>query len=542
MKKEFQEKLEIFEKIQWLIKLRWIVVSCAFIVIWLTKMLAPTEFFATPFYILAGLIACYNLLFGFYLESLNVEDDEDKAKKFANMQVSLDIAILAMVVYFTGGAESPFISVFILHIITAGISLTTKESFMQATLALTLVTSIVVLEYFSIIPHHELAILYPLPYNQYTDGRFVITIIFKLSIMFFFTVYLISYLSSLLNKKQEGTRELSTLLNISKSLGSTLELDSILNLILNTAISETGTSAGSIALFDEEKEELGVRAAKGFSEEFLNKTLKWKLRKDGVTDMILKGEKPLVIEDSSKEPAFNSSTLLNEGVKSLIAVPLFTDHKTIGILYVDDFKPREFTESEVRLVSFLATQAAVAINNAQFHEKTKRLAITDGLTGVYNHRYFSETLESEAKRANRYHSSLSLTMIDVDDFKIYNDTHGHLEGDILLTKIAYFLVECTREIDLIARYGGDEFAIISPETDKEQAFEMAERIKAEIADKFLKEREIYAIIKLSFGVASLPCDAVDADDLIKKADEALYQAKRAKKKKVYAFKASTKGA
>ena len=408
MKRYFQSKLEIFERIQWLIKLRWIVVACAFMAICVAKILEPLEFTATPYYLVVAFVAGCNLAYAFYTESLSVEDDELKAKRLANIQVSVDLVVLTLVMYLTGGIESPFVFFYVFHMITAGTLLSIRASYLQAALASTLSTSVIILEYFSILPHHGLTILHPLSYDLYLDGRFVITMVIELIIVFFLIIYLTNYLSGLLHKKQEGIRELSTLLDVGKLLGSTLKLDVILDLILNTAISETGTSAGSVALFDEEKGELNIRASKGFSEEFLSRTFKWKVREGGMTDAILKGGKPFVVENASEEAIFNNQVLLAEGIKSLIAVPLFTEGRIVGILYVDDFRPRKFTESEVRLVSIFATQAAVAIDNAQLHEKTKELAIMDGLTGIYNHRHFRETLENEIMRADRYHHSLSL--------------------------------------------------------------------------------------------------------------------------------------
>ncbi len=531
----FQGKPEILERIRWLIKLRWMMAGGALIAICVAEILMPSDFLVIPYSIMAVLVICYNLAFSFYSESLSLEYNEKKASKFANLQISVDLFALAFVVYLSGGAESPFIFFFVFHMITAGILLSVRESYMKAALASFVCALMMFLEYKLVIPHWNLAILYPKPLGIYLDGRFLSITVLGLSTSVFLTVYITNYLSGLLRKKQEGIKELSTLLNVGKLLSSTLKLDAILDLILDAAISETGTSAGSIALLDEKKGEFTIRAAKGFSKEFLNKTQKWKVRKGGMTDRILRGGEPLVIEDAAKEEIFNNPVGIKEGIKSLIAIPLFTNDREVGILYVDAFKSRKFTESEVRLTSLLATQAAAAINNAQLHEKTRKLAIIDGLTGIYNYRHFRETLENEIKRANRYHHLLSLIMIDVDNFKKYNDAYGHLEGDILLTKIAYLITKHTRGIDIVARYGGDEFVVISPETDKNQAIEVAERVRIEIVDKFFKKKEVYNKVTLSMGVASFPSDAVCVDDLIRKADIALYKAKRTKRNKVRAF-------
>jgi diguanylate cyclase (GGDEF)-like protein len=305
-----------------------------------------------------------------------------------------------------------------------------------------------------------------------------------------------------------------------------------LKLVLDNAIKVTGTEAGSIALLDESSNEIAIKTAKGFSEDFMH-THRWKIRPEGMTAKILSRTEPFILSNALKEPTFNNPIALREGIRSLIAVPLYFNDKIIGILYVDDFEVRTFSESEVRLVSILATQAAIAINNAQMHEKAKWLAITDGLTEVYNHRFFQEQLSKEIKRAERYNHSISIIMMDLDYFKEYNDFFGHKKGDEVLKIIARLLTECTRKSDLVPRYGGDEFVVILPETQKEKALELAERIRAKIEGSVLVKAEEFenGNLTISLGVASYPDDAKTAGELIDKVDEVLYLAKRTGKNK-----------
>ncbi len=240
-------------------------------------------------------------------------------------------------------------------------------------------------------------------------------------------------------------------------LTSSEDINQILNTILDSALKITNTPAGSIALYDQKKQEFFLKASKGFSAEFTS-VKRWKLRPGGLTSQIINKRIPLNIPDVSKEPSFDNPVMIKEGIKSILTTPLLSDDKIIGIIYIDDFVTRDFTKEEISIMSLLANQATIAIDKAQMIKETKKLAITDGLTSCFNHRFFIDRLEEEIKRAERYERPTSLIMIDLDFFKIYNDAYGHPQGDEALKKIAEILQKTTRSTDLVARYGGDEYA------------------------------------------------------------------------------------
>ncbi len=197
---------------------------------------------------------------------------------------------------------------------------------------------------------------------------------------------------------------------------------------------------------------------------------------------------------------------------------------------------RPFSETERDLFHYLAGQASVSIENVGLHETVERQAVTDELTGLFNRRRFEEVIQTEVERAKRFGQQLGFVMLDIDDFKVVNDTYGHPQGDVVLREVARILMVSAREIDEPARYGGEELAVVLPGTDLEGAFSLAERVRAEI-----ERLEIPRVgegdgeplsVTASFGVAAIPGSAYDVGSLIEAADHALYQAKRSGKNKV----------
>jgi diguanylate cyclase (GGDEF)-like protein len=184
-----------------------------------------------------------------------------------------------------------------------------------------------------------------------------------------------------------------------------------------------------------------------------------------------------------------------------------------------------FGRDEARQLAFLATIAALALDNRRLAKDLQKLAVTDDLTQVYNYRYLKTALRRELKRAARFRQQLSVIMIDVDNLKTYNDVNGHLRGSYLLKELAGLCQEQVRSFDVMAKYGGDEFTMILPQTPRDGALVVAERVRAAVAE------HAFALapagrITVSLGVATFPEDGQDSMGLLRAADLALYQAKR----------------
>ncbi len=228
---------------------------------------------------------------------------------------------------------------------------------------------------------------------------------------------------------------------------------------------------------------------------------------------------------------------LTEGDRHALARPMRqTDggSKVVGLMSVAR-TGRPFSQADRELFDYLAAQAAVSIENVDLHESVQRQAVTDGLTGLFNHRRFQEVMSIEVERSKRFDQPLGLVMLDLDDFKTVNDRYGHLQGDQVLREVARVLLDTSREIDEPARYGGEEMAVVLPQTDLEGAVEFAERLRGRIDDLDVPVLQGEGVVRItaSVGAAALPDSAADDKDaLVQAADAALYRAKRLGKNRV----------
>jgi len=335
------------------------------------------------------------------------------------------------------------------------------------------------------------------------------------------------------NELKGQVRALNDLIGVAHASVSSIDLDTLLGAILKSAMNFTEMPAGSVALYDNRSGELTLRAHVGLSGTFVTRDV-WTVTPGGLTDQLLSRDEILFVEDTELADYFNNPLAVQEGIRSLICIPLVTKGSIHGILYLDDFKPRTFDQNRMSLISVLASFAAMAIENAKLHQETRQMAVTDALTGLHNRRYFESVLPQELERARRYGLSLSLLLIDADNFKKFNDTYGHPMGDRILATIGRSIKRVLRSVDFAFRYGGEEFVVILPETAVASACKVAERIRQRIIVDSTKVlcRDVAEPVTVSTGIACFPQDAQDAAALVAVADNLLYQAKGAGKNRI----------
>lgn len=219
-------------------------------------------------------------------------------------------------------------------------------------------------------------------------------------------------------------------------------------------------------------------------------------------------------------------------VGSAFMLPLIYENEPGGALVLVSEKPNALNPYQIELLEVLGNQAATSMANAALHEKIERMATTDGLTGLYNHRLFQERLNEELTRLRRFPKPLTLILIDIDFFKKVNDSHGHPAGDSVLKSVAAIIRKAVRDVDIPARYGGEEFAAVLVGTDGKGAGETAERLRRSIEKAVFPVEGKKLKVTVSIGVASIPLDATTKEELIDRADKALYRAKKTGRNRV----------
>ena len=304
--------------------------------------------------------------------------------------------------------------------------------------------------------------------------------------------------------QRERSRLETTLRRIGEAFASNLDRVALVELAVRTAVDGVGADGGRVRVLRRGEDEEAVTGD----------------APDGVGALVADAEQEALSSGQPREASTDGGAALAHPLRGA------QGGEVLGVVSVWR-RDRPFAPSERELFHYLAGQVGISLENVSLHETVQRQAVTDELTGLNNHRRFQEALASEIERARRFDQELGLVMLDVDDFKAFNDTHGHQVGDQVLRDVARVVRDESREVDAPARYGGEELAVVLPGTDLDGAFQFAERVREGI------ERLRVATpggeplrVTASFGAAALPATATDQPSLIAAADGALYAAKR----------------
>lgn len=341
--------------------------------------------------------------------------------------------------------------------------------------------------------------------------------------------------NSNIDKCMKHAAAIETLMEIARALASPSEIEEILQQIMYQVSRLLNPRAWSLLLRDEITGELEFKVVISDVAEKL-KGVKLP-RGHGVAGWVAENGQALIIPDVSCDERFAAEfdKKLSFITRSIACVPIKSHDKVFGVIeLINSIDCGIFDESDGQILTTIADFAGIAISNARAVEKIQQLVITDDLTGLYNSRYFFEQIEYEVERSRRYHSPLSLVFFDLDHFKGVNDTYGHLTGSRLLTEVGAVVQKNIRVTDKAARYGGDEFVIILPHTEKSGARAFAMKLHKDLREaEFFSNSGNLLTVSGSFGVASFPDDASNATELISAADDAMYLAKSAGRDSVH---------
>lgn len=323
-----------------------------------------------------------------------------------------------------------------------------------------------------------------------------------------------------------AARRLSVLSDISQAANSVLEPHKVMEIVMNRAQELIQTEAWSLLLVDEKEHTLSFELVMG---EKVDSVKDYRIKiGQGVAGWVVQYKRPLIVNNVREDRRFDARFDMLTGfrTRSILCAPLISRGRIIGAVELINKRRGPFNSEDLQMVTTLVEPGAIAIENAILYQKSAELTVTDDLTKLFNSRYLNVHLRREIKRSRRYGVPVSMIFLDLDGFKQVNDSYGHLAGSRALYEVGQVLQEMVREIDVVSRYGGDEFTIILPQTGATGAMIIAERVRTGIQDRvFLTDLGLDVRLTASFGVSTFPDHGQSREDLIQRADQAMYMVK-----------------
>jgi diguanylate cyclase (GGDEF)-like protein len=326
---------------------------------------------------------------------------------------------------------------------------------------------------------------------------------------------------------KKADERFASFMDLSNSMTSDLSEENLFHALVEKSLQLLNAEKGSLMLLDGDTAELVVEAKKS-PDETVREKMRFK-KEASIAGMVLDSGKPLLVSDIERDPRIRRENRHRYRTKSFMSVLLKIDDRLNGVLNISDkAKGDVFTEEDLKITQSFVNNAAIAIERSRLSrqaEELKQLSITDPLTGTYNRRYLNQRLSEEITRYNRYRHPFSFIMLDLDKFKEYNDKYGHISGDRLIKALAAVMEKSLRNVDIAARFGGDEFVALFPQTTKEDAIHITNRLKEKI-DRAFQQEAFEMPLTISMGLTTFPDDATSIGELLEKTDQALYLAKK----------------
>jgi len=480
-------------------------------IIWFGSIDTYWAYDVYPFF---AVVVTYTIHLGLFLAAIRRKFDLKLAYFSA---IIYDIILIPLLIANTGGLESPLFLAFFLTVSVAAYVLTVWF----ATAVVVIVTAV------------YLGALYP---QLSVDSFFEVSI----RVGFLWVVFIvISYVSDYLRRSEVRLLKLFDTLNMRTSeleksqaqlemiyentrvLASILEPDGVVREIMRI-MGDTLQFRHCAVIFRNITGDFYYRAR--LSGRRVNYHLKAiTVEKDGLIRKVCDMHEPIRIKNLAGRDDYEP---LKREATSVIIVPMIAHGTTHGLLVAESCDKDSFTDRDVEMLTVVARSAGLALENAVLHKRTEELTIIDDLTGIYNYRYFVQKLQEEKKRAIRYDLPLSIIMVDIDWFKKLNDSYGHEVGNLVLRKLSSVIMQCIRDVDILSRYGGEEFVIILPQTPQIEASRIGERIREQVEQMTVSDAKAGEVsITVSVGATSFPENGKSAEDLVSVADQALYRAK-----------------